>query len=64
MAQKNEMAMTVQEVADSLGVCVPTAYGLVNRPGFPKIRVGRRILIPREAFIRWLNEEASGGVAS
>ena len=58
MAQKNELAMTVAEVADSLGICMPTAYGLINRPDFPKIRVGRRILIPREAFTRWLNEKA------
>ncbi len=63
MAQKNEMAMTVKEVADSLGICIPSAYGLVNRPDFPKIRVGRRILIPREAFARWLNDTA-GGCAS
>jgi len=34
-----------------------TVYALVNRADFPKIRVGRKILIPRDALMRWLDAQ-------
>lgn len=34
-----------------------TVYALVNRADFPKIRVGRKILIPRDALNRWLDKQ-------
>ena len=36
-------------------------YELVNSEGFPKIKVGRRILIPKTALEKWLAENASLG---
>ena len=44
------------DLCDELGISPPTAYALVNREDFPKIRIGRRIRIPREGFERWLRE--------
>lgn len=34
-----------------------TVYTLVNREDFPKIRLGRKILIPRDALNRWLDKQ-------
>lgn len=39
------------------GIGRNTVYALVNRADFPKIRVGRRILIPRDALNRWLDKQ-------
>ena len=50
--------MSVQELAFSIGICLPKAYELVRQPGFPSIRIGARILIPRVAFEEWLKKEA------
>jgi excisionase family DNA binding protein len=33
------------------------AYELVHTRGFPIVRVGRSIRIPRDAFLRWLEAE-------
>ncbi|HHX51354.1 MAG TPA: helix-turn-helix domain-containing protein [Clostridia bacterium] len=50
---------TVLEVAALLDINVPSAYELARRPDFPAIRVSpRRIIIPRDAFHRWLEQAA------
>jgi len=47
-------------VAQALGVSSSTAYELMHEPGFPVLRVGSRMVVPKEKFIRW-TEEQSGG---
>lgn len=37
-------------------------YAGLNRGDIPALRVGRRFIIPRHAFMKWL-ENASAGVA-
>ena len=54
--------MTVTEVAEELGVSRPVAYAIANRSDFPAIRFGRRLIVPRDSFGRWLEEAAKGGV--
>ena len=46
--------MSVKDLINELGVSLPVAYSLVKSRGFPTIRVGRRILIPRDEFKEWL----------
>ena len=41
----------------ALGVGRNTVYELVNRSDFPKIRVGRKIIVPRDAFAKWLERQ-------
>lgn len=52
-----KLTLTVPDIQQALGVSKNTAYELVNRADFPKLRVGKRILIPRDAFIRWLEAQ-------
>ena len=51
------LCVTVDDLCDLLQVSRPTAYSLVHRDGFPVIRVGRRLLIPRAGLERWLEEQ-------
>lgn len=32
-------------------------YALLNDPGFPTMRIGNRILIPREAMCEWFENQ-------
>lgn len=48
--------MTVKEMAATMCISRPMAYEIVNRDGFPKLKVGRRIVIPRAGFERWIEE--------
>ena len=49
------------KMAQLLGVSISTAYELLNDPGFPTLRVGKRMVVPKEKFILWA-EGQSGGV--
>ncbi len=45
-----------QELAKILGISRSKAYELVNQSDFPRYRYGRRIIIQKDHFIKWLNE--------
>lgn len=53
------IALSVAEVQKALGIGRNSVYDLVNRADFPKIRMGRKIIIPRDAFLRWLDQQTS-----
>lgn len=48
------LCLTVKEMAEILRVGINKAYDIVRTPGFPAIRSGDRIIIPRDAFRNWL----------
>ena len=47
-------------VAQVLGVSISTAYEVMHEPGFPVLRVGSRMVVPKEKFIQWAEEQAGG----
>ncbi len=49
--------MTGADVAEVMGVCRATGYNLLKRPGFPVIRIGKRKIVPKESFIKWLKAQ-------
>lgn len=55
-----KLAYSVQEAAAALGVNVNAVYNLSHRRDFPAVRIGNRILIPKENLARWLDAQASG----
>ena len=48
-------------VAKVLGVSPSSGYELMHQPDFPVLRVGSRMVVPKEKFIQWV-EEHTGGV--
>jgi len=54
------LVLTVREVATVMGISRVGAYDLAHSEGFPTIRVGRRIAIPKAEFIKWLENESRG----
>lgn len=53
-----KVLMTVEEMRKVTGFSRPMAYQLVNREDFPKIRIGRRIMIPAKQLERWIEEQS------
>ena len=41
-----------------LGVSISTAYEVMHEPGFPVLRVGSRMVVPKEKFILWAEEQS------
>lgn len=49
----------VDDLCELLGISRPTAYELAHSADFPAIRVGRRLLIPRDALQKWLTAQST-----
>ena len=52
--------LNAKTVAQVLGVSISTAYEVMHDPGFPTLRVGSRMVVPKEKFIRWVEEQSGG----
>ena len=51
------LALRAEDVAEILGISRAGAYALFHSEGFPCIRIGKRMLVQRDAFLQWLDEE-------
>ena len=47
-------------VAKVLGVSPSSGYELMHQPDFPVLRVGSRMVVPKEKFIQWVEEHTGG----
>ena len=51
-----EKYLTVKEVAEILRMGKTMAYELVNKPDFPSVKIGKKILIPESEFERFMKQ--------
>jgi len=52
------LVLTVRDVSAVMGISRVGAYDLTHSDGFPTIRIGRRIAIPKAEFIKWLENKS------
>jgi excisionase family DNA binding protein len=55
------VVLTVAQVQAVLRIARGTAYELVHQAGFPTIRIGKALRIPKAGFIKWLRAAAGEG---
>ena len=53
------LMLSVQDVAKVLGISKSSAYVLAKEKGFPTLKIGARVVVPREKFIEWINKNIS-----
>lgn len=53
--------LNAETVAKVLGVSPSSGYELLHENGFPALKIGSRIVVPKEKFIAWV-EQNTGGV--
>ena len=53
------LMLSVPEVAAVLGISRAGAYELVKGKDFPALKIGSRIVVPKEKFIEWIDEKTS-----
>ncbi len=54
--------LNAELVSKVLGVSPSSGYELMHEPGFPVLKVGSRIVVPKEKFIQWVEQHTTGGV--
>ncbi len=53
--------LNAELVAKVLGVSPSSDYELMHEPGFPVLKIGNRMVVPKEKFIRWVEQNTGGG---
>lgn len=53
--------LNVELVAKVLGVSPSSGYELMHEDGFPILRIGSRMVVPKEKFVQWVEEHTGGG---
>ena len=51
------LMLSVPDVAAVLGISRAGAYELVHAEDFPKLRIGSRIVVPKEELREWIHEK-------
>ncbi|MBS6500662.1 MAG: helix-turn-helix domain-containing protein [Clostridium sp.] len=51
---ESKKTMGVKEFAEHYGIGINNAYTMVNAEGFPKIRLGRKIVIISSKIDEWI----------
>lgn len=51
------LTLTAPKVSEALGISRAAAYELVRSKGFPHMRIGTRILVPKDKFIQWIDAQ-------
>ena len=48
-------------MAKVLGVSPSSGYELMHEPDFPVLKVGNRMVVPKEKFVKWVSRHTQGG---
>ena len=49
-------------VAKALGIAPSSGYELMHEKGFPSLRIGSRLIVPKEKFRAWVEEKTGGSI--
>lgn len=58
---KEKLVYSMQEAAEGLGISKSYMYELARSGKVPVLKLGKRLVIPKEKFVRWINEEKELG---
>lgn len=53
--------LNANQLATALGISRAGAYQLLNTCTFPTLRIGKRLLVPKDKLVEWI-EQNTGGV--
>lgn len=54
------LTLNAREAAQVLRISKSKVYELAQSESFPAIRIGKRVVIPRDKLIQWMNNQAEG----
>ena len=51
--------LNADKIAKYLEISRAGAYELMHSEGFPLIRIGKRMIVPRDKFLEWVDEQTA-----
>ena len=52
-----QLFLNAELVAQVLGISQAGAYDLLHSEGFPVLKIGTRMVVPKEKFRKWVEEQ-------
>ena len=53
------ITLSANQVAQVLGISRTNAYTLMHSKGFPTIQIGKRMVVPKNKLIEWMERQAA-----
>ena len=53
------LSLNANDIAAVLGISRANVYTLMRAKGFPTIFIGKRMIVPRDKFIEWMDLQIS-----
>lgn len=54
--------LNAETISKALGIAISSAYELMHEKGFPSLRIGSRLIVPKEKFRAWVEEKTGGKI--
>ena len=54
------LLLNTKQLADLLGVSDSSVYELIQEDDFPSLRIGKRIIVPKEELRNWISTHTKG----
>lgn len=55
----DKLVLNLSELAAIMGIGRSKAWELTREPGFPVVRLGRRVVVPVDALKAWLKKQVA-----
>jgi len=52
--------LNAREISQALGISIAGAYNLLHQKDFPTLHIGKRMVVPRDKFILWVDQNTGG----
>lgn len=53
------LSLNADQVAQVLGISRAGAYKLMNSKGFPVLKVGKRLVVPKDKLLAWVEQQVA-----
>ena len=53
------ITLSANQVAQVLGISRANAYTLMHSKGFPTIQIGKRMVVPKNKLMEWMERQTS-----
>lgn len=54
--------LNANQLAEILGISRASAYQLLHMESFPTLRIGKRMLVPKDKLVMWIDQHTGGDV--
>ncbi len=54
--------LNAETIAKLLEISISSSYELMHEKGFPSLRIGSRLIVPKEKFKQWVEEKTGGSI--